>query len=137
MEKKQYKEALIIFSTIISLTHQFVSFQGQQINCLSIPCPDSSSCSHGFVLEGECCADCSVCEYEGGIYQDGVVFTSQRDSCLTCRCEVSEPVRVGIFGGVGCWRWGNESAVLTAPCVSTKAAYIQTGLCLRRRGILA
>ena len=59
------------------------------MRCLPLPCPDSSNCTHGLVLDGECCADCSVCMYRDIMYNDGEVFTPENSPCDTCTCEVS------------------------------------------------
>ncbi|XP_022097519.1 uncharacterized protein LOC110982993 isoform X2 [Acanthaster planci] len=58
----------------------------QVVRCLPLPCPDSSNCTHGLILDGECCADCSVCMYRDIMYNNEEVFTPENSPCDTCTC---------------------------------------------------
>ncbi|KAI2653376.1 Kielin/chordin-like protein [Labeo rohita] len=56
------------------------------INCVQLqPCPPPS-CHNPVQRQGECCARCEECRYEGEVYVDGQVFTSKQDPRLRCQC---------------------------------------------------
>nr|XP_054760001.1 kielin/chordin-like protein [Lytechinus pictus] len=56
------------------------------INCVPVPCLESSSCTHGVQIEGVCCPDCTVCEFEGNLYRNGSSFTPSDANCRKCQC---------------------------------------------------
>ena len=41
------------------------------------------------ILDGECCADCSVCVYRDIMYNDEEIFSPENSPCDTCSCMVS------------------------------------------------
>ncbi|KAF4529064.1 hypothetical protein B566_EDAN006086, partial [Ephemera danica] len=55
-----------------------------QVECRAEVCP--VHCTHGVLLSGACCLDCSSCEYKGRLYRDLKVFRSPDDPCLSCLC---------------------------------------------------
>ncbi|XP_041113770.1 kielin/chordin-like protein isoform X2 [Polyodon spathula] len=56
------------------------------VQCLSVRCPDLP-CLDQDVPPGECCPVCRPgCEYEGGMYDNGVIFLSRTNPCMNCSC---------------------------------------------------
>ncbi|XP_035668270.1 kielin/chordin-like protein isoform X5 [Branchiostoma floridae] len=58
------------------------------IVCRAVTC--EVECTYGLQTEDTCCPDCSVCDYEEVVYQDGQVFQPNGDVCTTCTCEGGE-----------------------------------------------
>ncbi|XP_019630752.1 PREDICTED: kielin/chordin-like protein isoform X25 [Branchiostoma belcheri] len=56
--------------------------------CRAVTC--EIECTFGLQTEDTCCPDCSVCDYEGVVYQDGQVFQPNGDVCTTCTCKEGE-----------------------------------------------
>ncbi|KAK6488158.1 kielin/chordin-like protein isoform X1 [Huso huso] len=51
------------------------------VQCLDLPCLDQ------YVPPGECCPVCRPgCEYEGEMYDNGVIFLSRTNPCMNCSC---------------------------------------------------
>ncbi|XP_072551912.1 kielin/chordin-like protein [Salminus brasiliensis] len=79
-------------------------------SCVDVQrCPESNQCRDGVKPPfGNCCKDCSRCEYHGAIVQNGISFTDRRDPCRRCVCN---------GGNVDC---------NTQHCPSTDCALVET-----------
>ncbi|XP_072164791.1 kielin/chordin-like protein [Diadema setosum] len=55
------------------------------ILCERVRCP-TVNCPNPVVLEGQCCAVCHECTYDGSVYQDGETFPSPDNPCVECTC---------------------------------------------------
>ncbi|RXM30472.1 Kielin/chordin-like protein [Acipenser ruthenus] len=56
------------------------------VQCLGVQCPDLP-CLDQYVPPGKCCPVCRPgCEYEGEMYDNGVIFLSRTNPCMNCSC---------------------------------------------------
>ncbi|XP_074049842.1 kielin/chordin-like protein isoform X1 [Macrotis lagotis] len=56
------------------------------VQCMEASCPELS-CLESYTPQGQCCPICRPgCEYEGQHHEEGAVFPSSSNPCLTCTC---------------------------------------------------
>eukprot|EP00118_Oscarella_pearsei_P011717 m.80451 g.80451 ORF g.80451 m.80451 type:complete len:2029 (+) comp36196_c0_seq4:124-6210(+) len=58
--------------------------RGNEVNCSNVPC---ETCLHPAPSQvGSCCLNCTACQLEGTVFQEGARFRHPSDPCLNCQC---------------------------------------------------